>query len=59
MRPPGDPSPRYNAIAYQNFINLNIPVYTDKDEWTEYHHIKVDPVVHIEACSARLALSPS
>lgn len=39
---------RYNPQIYEEYLALNIPVYTDHDEWDNYKSVKKDPVLHVD-----------
>eukprot|EP01138_Halocafeteria_seosinensis_P014989 gb/GECG01015301.1/.p1 GENE.gb/GECG01015301.1/~~gb/GECG01015301.1/.p1 ORF type:complete len:406 (+),score=48.45 gb/GECG01015301.1/:1-1218(+) len=47
-----DISPSYDQESYKQFREMEqsgkISVYSDEDEWREYHDVHKDPVLHIE-----------
>lgn len=38
----------YNKEAYEQFLKIQVPVYTDRDEWDKYECVKKDPVLHVD-----------
>jgi hypothetical protein len=41
----------YNEEAYEQFLKINVPIYTDRDEWDKYECVKKDPVLHVDVLS--------